>query len=108
MIQAAQPTPELGSSRTPDDNPDVRPRAVPSALGTAVSFLFSFRVMMAVGLVVVAVMTISNRFNDPDLWFHLKLGQIVWDTHSIPSTDPFSFTAFGHVWTAHEWLAELS
>lgn len=108
MIQAAQPTPELGSSRTPDDGPDVRPRAVPSALGTAVSFLFSFRVMMAVGLVVVAVMTISNRFNDPDLWFHLKLGQIVWDTHSIPSTDLFSFTAFGHVWTAHEWLAELS
>jgi hypothetical protein len=63
---------------------------------------------MAVGLVLVAVMTISSRFNDPDLWFHLKLGQIVWDTHSIPSTDLFSFTAYGHAWTAHEWLAELS
>jgi hypothetical protein len=64
--------------------------------------------MLAVGLVVVAVATISNRFNDPDLWFHLKLGQIVWDTHSIPSSDLFSFTAFGHAWTAHEWLAQLA
>src|SRR4051794_16211721 len=78
------------------------------ALGTRIGFLFSFRTMLAVGLVVVAVMTISNRFNDPDLWFHLKLGQIVWNTHSIPATDLFSFTAFGHAWTAHEWLAELA
>jgi hypothetical protein len=69
--------------------------------------VFSFRVMMAFGLAVIAVCTVSNRFNDPDLWFHLKLGQVVWNTHSIPSTDTFSFTASGHSWTAHEWLAEL-
>ena len=68
---------------------------------------FSFRVMLAFGLAVIAVCTVSNRFNDPDLWFHLKLGQVVWNTHSIPSTDTFSFTASGHSWTAHEWLAEL-
>src|SRR5204863_5669970 len=65
-------------------------------------------VMLAVGLAVVAACTVSNRFNDPDLWFHLKLGQVVWSTHSIPSTDTFSFTAYGHPWIAHEWLAEVS
>ena len=64
--------------------------------------------MLAAGLVVVAGMTINGRFNDPDLWFHLRLGKIVWDTHAIPSTDIFSFTAYGHPWTAHEWLAELT
>lgn len=69
--------------------------------------LFSFPVMLACGLAVITVLTISNRFNDPDLWFHLRLGQIIWNTHSIPSTDIFSFTAQGHPWTAHEWLAEL-
>jgi hypothetical protein len=69
--------------------------------------VFSFPSLLAVGLVVVALMTISDRFNDPDLWFHLKLGKIVWDTHSIPSTDLLSYTAFGHNWTAHEWLAEV-
>jgi hypothetical protein len=70
--------------------------------------LFSFPAVLIAGLAVVAVLTVSNRFNDPDLWFHLKLGQIVWTTHCIPSTDTFSFTAYGHAWTAHEWLAELS
>lgn len=63
--------------------------------------------MLAAGLAAVTVFTVSNRFDDPDLWFHLKIGQVVWATHSIPSTDTFSFTAQGHSWIAHEWLAEL-
>ena len=69
--------------------------------------LLSFPVMLACGLAVITTVTVGPRFNDPDLWFHLKLGQVVWNTHSIPSTDIFSFTAQGHSWTAHEWLAEL-
>src|ERR1019366_5813396 len=35
-------------------------------------------------------------------------GQIIWNTHTLPSTDTFSFTALGHPWVAHEWLAELT
>lgn len=79
-----------------------------AALGRAGKKLFSFPAMLAAGLAVVTVLTVSSRFNDPDLWFHLKLGQVVWNTHSIPSTDIFSFTTHGHSWTAHEWLAELA
>src|SRR5215472_9249008 len=70
--------------------------------------LFSFPTLLAAGLVVVTVLTVSNRFNDPDLWWHLKLGQIIATTHAIPSTELFSHTAPGHPWTAHEWLAQLS
>jgi hypothetical protein len=93
------PTTEALESAVPDSpaSPLVR-------LARAV---FSFRAMLAFGLAVITFCTVSNRFNDPDLWFHLKLGQVVWNTHSIPSTDTFSFTAYGHSWTAHEWLAEL-
>jgi hypothetical protein len=69
---------------------------------------FSFEVMLALGLAVITVCTISNRFQDPDLWWHLKIGEIVWQTHSVPSTDTLSYTAYGHEWMAHEWLAELS
>ena len=85
----------------PAPHPPSRPAA------GIVRSLFSFPVVLAFGLAVITVLTISNRFNDPDLWFHLRLGQIIWTTHSIPSTDIFSFTAQGHSWTAHEWLAEL-
>jgi hypothetical protein len=70
--------------------------------------LLSFRVMVAVGLATICVLTVSHRFNDPDLWYHLRLGQIVWTTHAIPTTDTLSHTAYGHPWTAHEWLAQLA
>ena len=47
------------------------------------------------------------RFNDPDTWWHLKLGQEIWQTHSIPRSDHWSFTVYGHWWIPHEWLAQL-
>jgi hypothetical protein len=80
--------------------------AVPAIVRLARTLL-SFPVLLACGLAVITVLTVSKRFDDPDLWFHLRLGQVIWTTHSIPSTDIFSFTAQGHAWTAHEWLAEL-
>jgi hypothetical protein len=80
----------------------------PSVAGRMARALFSFRMMLTIGLAVITVMTVSNRFNDPDLWWHLKAGEIVWNTHSAPSTDSFSFTAFGRSSTEHEWLAQWS
>ncbi|PYT02713.1 MAG: hypothetical protein DMF60_20570 [Acidobacteria bacterium] len=68
--------------------------------------VFSFPVMLCLSLTVLTVLTVRNRFNDPDLWWHLKIGQTIWDTHSIPNADLFSFTAANHAWIAHEWLSE--
>src|SRR5215216_1793326 len=44
---------------------------------------------------------------DPDLWWHLKAGQQIIDTRSIPYTDDYSFTKQGSEWVAHEWLSEV-
>ena len=44
---------------------------------------------------------------DPDFWWHLRTGQFIAQTHSIPHTDPFSFTKAGQPWLTHEWLSEL-
>jgi len=63
--------------------------------------------MLAAGLTFLAFLTCSSRFDDPDLWWHLKIGQIIWNTHQIPRTDLFSFTALGHSWVDHEWLSQL-
>ena len=68
--------------------------------------IFSFPVMLSLALVVLSVLTVRTRFNDPDLWWHLKVGATIWNTHSIPSADSFSFTAANHAWIAHEWLSE--
>jgi hypothetical protein len=70
--------------------------------------LFSFPVMLAGLLSLLAILTVRGRFADPDMWWHLKMGQIMWTTHMIPKTDIFSFTASGHTYVPHEWLAQLS
>ncbi len=44
---------------------------------------------------------------DPDLWWHLKAGQQIIQTRSIPHIDDFSFTKQGSEWVAHEWLSEI-
>jgi hypothetical protein len=70
--------------------------------------IFSFPVVLASTMVPLAVLTVRSRFNDPDMWWHLRLGQIIWKSHYIPAVDIFSFTAKGHPWVPHEWLAQLT
>jgi hypothetical protein len=40
---------------------------------------------------------------DPDTWWHLATGEWILDERAVPSTDPFSWTAAGREWVAHEW-----
>lgn len=70
--------------------------------------VFSFPVVLGALLVLLTVFTVRSRFSDPDLWYHLKIGEIIWNTHSIPRVDSFSFTANGHAWVAQEWLSQLT
>jgi hypothetical protein len=63
---------------------------------------------MAALLIVLTAFTARGRLNDPDLWWHLKTGELIWRTHSIPLVEPFSFSAAGHPWTAQEWLSEVT
>ena len=44
---------------------------------------------------------------DPDLWWHLRTGQLIAETGHVPHVDPFSFTRAGAGWVAHEWLSEI-
>jgi len=44
--------------------------------------------------------------SDGDFWWHLKTGEYIIHTHSIPKTDFYSFTNYGKTWVAHEWLSE--
>jgi hypothetical protein len=88
-----------------------RPQTTTTASGKNRSVLrafFSFPVAQAALLIVVAACTVRGRLSDPDLWWHLKTGELIWRTHSIPHFDLFSFTAAGHPWIAQEWLSEVT
>jgi hypothetical protein len=63
--------------------------------------------MLASLLAMLAVMTVRTRFHDPDMWWHLKTGEVIWTTHTIPTTDLFSYTTNHHAWIPHEWLSQV-
>jgi hypothetical protein len=82
------------------------PEAERSRAGVVRS-IFSLPVFLGAMLVVLAVLSVRGRFDDPDMWWHLKMGQIIWTTHSIPTTDLFSYTTNHHAWVPHEWLSQV-
>src|ERR1700749_1664038 len=63
--------------------------------------------MLASVLLVLGTLTVQSRFDDPDLWWNLKTGEVIWKTHTIPVTDLFSYTTNHHAWIPHEWLAQV-
>src|ERR1035437_556004 len=63
-------------------------------------------VFLGVMFVAPAVATAQARNLDTDIWWHLANGRYILD-HGLPSTDVYSFTAVGHVWVVHEWLADV-
>jgi hypothetical protein len=60
-------------------------------------------------IVLFAGIFVLNFFQgtDVDMWWHLATGRYIVETGVIPQTDPFSYTAAGQPWVAHEWLAEI-
>jgi hypothetical protein len=75
----------------------------------AVSILqrtFSFPTVLGTFLVVLAVFTVRGRFDDPDMWWHLKTGEVIWTTHTIPTKDRFSYTTNHQACVPQEWLSE--
>ena len=66
------------------------------------------RIFPIVLLSMVFVLAVRQSVSiDPDLWWHLKAGEQMIDTRSIPRTDDYSFTKQGSEWVAHEWLSEV-
>jgi hypothetical protein len=45
---------------------------------------------------------------DPDLGWHLRTGQLILETHKVPTADPFSLTVPGAAWVEQEWLWQVA
>ena len=67
----------------------------------------SVRLLFAI-LLFTAIFGMTLRpIADPDFWWHLRTGELIVESGSIPHSDPFSFTQTGKQWVAHEWLTEV-
>src|SRR5262249_23622713 len=71
---------------------------------SAITPSFAFAGILLFGLLALT----ARNATDPDLWWHLRTGQLILETSHIPHTDPFSFTRTGSPWVAHEWLSEVA
>ncbi|MGA2904363.1 MAG: hypothetical protein ABSD98_11065 [Candidatus Korobacteraceae bacterium] len=69
--------------------------------------IFSFPVMLAIGLGGAIFLFDSGSIGDPDIWWHLRNAEVFVQTHSVVQHDFYSFTATGSRWINEAWLSEL-
>src|SRR5437870_10479669 len=67
----------------------------------------SFPVMLTVLLVTLQFMMSHRNVADPDIWWHLRNAEYLFQHHQLPRFDMYSFTVAGHPWINHEWLSEV-
>ena len=85
-----------------DVDDDAAPTAAPAGRGVSLSRL--------VGLVV----TVAGFFiglqplRDNSFLTHLATGRLILDTGSVPTADPYSWTAHREPWTVQSWLASAA
>lgn len=53
-------------------------------------------------------LVMSSALADGDTGWHIGTGRWILEHGQVPRTDPFSFSAAGRPWMAHEWLSEVA
>ncbi len=63
---------------------------------------------LVVWITFLAVFAMAARISvDSDTWWHLRAGQWIVETRSVPQVDPFSHTRAGESWQYPGWLVEV-
>src|SRR6202041_1026832 len=70
-------------------------------------WLVSFPAMLGAMLVGASFVTVRAFNVDPDLWWHVKTGELILSTHKWARTDPYSYTSYGAPWMSCEWLGDV-
>jgi len=66
----------------------------------------SARTLLLGGVMTVILGLFISVEQDPDFWWHIRIGEWMVQNSRLPSTDIFTFTASTHAWTDHEYLTE--
>jgi len=72
-------------------------------LRTALSFL----TMLTFLLITLQFVLSRGDVADPDIWWHLRNADYLFQHHQLPRFDMYSFTVAGAPWINHEWLSEV-
>jgi hypothetical protein len=64
-------------------------------------------VWAAIGILIPVLVMTGTPLVAIDLAYHLRAGDIMFDTHAILRTDVFTATAHGRPWLNQQWLAQI-
>src|SRR5215470_3824919 len=87
------------AERTPDQQLVVLRAAENSASGKLPGKLrrvFSFLTMLVFLLITLEFIMCRAAVVDPDIWWHLRNAQYLFQHHQLPRADTYSFTVAGH------------
>ncbi len=96
----SSPAPTKFLARAPHDA-----ASAPASSGPALRFALTFAIY-AIPLLV-ALRPVGTPVYDPDVWWHLRVGQWVVEHRAVPTTDPFSEHGKDRAWIAYSWLYEV-
>ena len=67
----------------------------------------SFLVVLTLLMISLVFLMENKGIQDPDIWWHLRNAEYLFQNHQLPRQDMFSLTVPGDPWINHEWLAEV-
>ena len=86
---------------------DLRETWSQAGFGRRLQLAFSFLTMLTFLLVTLQFVMTRGSIADPDIWWHLRNAEYLFQNHQLPRQDLYSFTVSGAPWINHEWLAEV-
>jgi hypothetical protein len=63
--------------------------------------------MVSAFVFAIVVYLSSGPLDDPDVWWHVRLGRLILDSGHIPSRETWSYASLGHSWTPTAWLSDV-
>ena len=107
-VQTVQYSTTVDTEQVPDRRLATSPtREKSTRLSGQLRRAFSFLTMLAFLLVTLEFIMTRGSVLDPDIWWHLRNAEYLFQHHQLPRADMYSFTVAGHPWINHEWLAEI-
>lgn len=67
----------------------------------------NLKILVAVVVLLLIFIMAARTPLDTDFWWHIRSGEVTWQSHAPLLTDQFTFTRLGQSWINHSWLAEV-
>ena len=107
-VFSASAAPTLRVAWQPFSRPRRHPRRLrrPPRGNRLIAWLSNPRQALLAAVLILTGAVGLDALSDPDVWWHIRLGDWIIAHHQIPAGELFAYTAFGNPLVAHEWLSE--